>query len=168
MYGPICVFPRLNTSRGFQHSIRNFNTVVEVNESGDVVWSITFRASGGKGFPATKGHIKGSRNHEPELLENGNLLLALRVPHRFVELDRKSKTIVWQWEHPDGHQALMTNREANRLPNGNTLVSSQDRLYEVSREGEIVWQLNAPSRGDNRRKFHKAIRIAPDGKTYGG
>ncbi|MDP7666434.1 MAG: hypothetical protein QF738_00055, partial [Rhodospirillales bacterium] len=71
-------------------------------------------------------------------------------------------------EHPDGHEALQTNREANRLPNGNTLVSSQDRLYEVTRGGKIVWQLNAPPQGDNRRKFHKAIRIAPDGKTFGG
>lgn len=136
-------------------SIRNFNTVVEVSEDGDVVWSITFGAPGGKGFPATKGRIKGARNHEPELLENGNLLVALRNPHRFVELDRERKSIVWQWEHPDGHEALQTNREANRLPNGNTLVSSQDRLYEVTRDGEIVWQLNAPRQGDNRRKFHK-------------
>ena len=149
-------------------SIRNFNTVVEVNGSGDVVWSITFRASGGKGFPATEGQIKGAANHEPELLENGNILLALRRPHRFVEIDRESKTIVWQWEHPKGHKAIRTNREANRLPNGNTLVSSQDRLYEVTRDGEIVWQVNAPSGGNNRRKFHKAIRITPDGKAYGG
>ena len=44
----------------------------------------------------------------------------------------------------------------------------KDRLYEVTRDGEIVWQLNAPPRGDNRRKFHKAIRIAPNGKAYGG
>ncbi len=149
-------------------SIRNFNTVVEVNPTGEVVWSITFRASAGKGFPATEGSIKGAANHEPEVLENGNLLLALRRPNRFVEFDRQSATIVWQWEHPDGHKALRTNREANRLPNGNTLVSSQDRLYEVTHDGEIVWQVNAPRGGDNRRKFHKAIRIAPDGKAYGG
>jgi outer membrane protein assembly factor BamB len=149
-------------------SIRNFNTVVEVNKGGDVVWSITFRASVGKGFPATEGPIKGAANHEPEVLQNGNLLIALRRPHRFVELDRKTKSIVWQWQHPDGPRALKTNREANRLPNGNTLVSSQDRLYEVTRDGEIVWQVNAPPGGDNRRKFHKAIRIGPDGKAYGG
>jgi len=149
-------------------SIRNFNTVVEVDRGGQVVWSITFRSRGGKGFPATEGEIKGSANHEPELLDNGNLLLALRRPHRFVEVDRQNEYIVWEWQHPDGHRALRTNREANRLPNGNTLVSSQDRLYEVTRGGEIVWQVNAPTEGDNRRKFHKAIRIAPDGKRYGG
>ena len=148
-------------------SIRNFNTVVEVNQAGDVVWSITFRSKGDHGFPATEGNIKGVRNHEPELLENGNLLLCLRRPHRFVEIDRESKTVVWEWQHPDGHRGLKTNREANRLPNGNTLGSSQDRLYEVTPDGEIVWQVNAP-RGKQRRKFHKAIRIGTDGKTYGG
>lgn len=149
-------------------SIRNFNTVVEVDKGGDVFWSVTFRSRGGKGFPATDGPIKGAGNHEPELLENGNLLLALRKPHRYIEVDRESKTIVWKWSHPDGKRAMKTNREANRLPNGNTLVSSRDRLYEVTRDGEIVWQVNAPSGGKNRRKFHKAIRIGPDGTTHGG
>jgi hypothetical protein len=48
------------------------------------------------------------------------------------------------------------------------LVSSRDRLYEITRDGEIVWQVNAPRGGDNRRKFHKAIRIGPNGKAYGG
>ena len=101
-------------------------------------------------------------------MENGNLFVALRRPQRFVEIDRTRKTIVWEWEHPDGHRALKTNREANRLPNGNTLVSSQDRLYKVTRDGELVWQVNAPNSGQNRRKFHKAIRIGADGRAYGG
>lgn len=50
-----------------------------------------------------------------------------------------------------------------------TLGSAGDRLIGIAPDGAIVWQIHAPDGGHNIRKFHKAIRIAPDGKTaYGG
>ena len=69
----------------------------------------------------TRGQIVGVRNHEPEILENGNMLLALRRPNRFVEFNLDTQEVAWSWEHPGGGRELHTNREANRLPNGNTL-----------------------------------------------
>ncbi|MBM3153609.1 MAG: hypothetical protein FJZ96_15635 [Chloroflexi bacterium] len=150
-------------------SIRNFNTVVEVDPSGKVVWQITFRGHDKRIGLATEGKIVGVLNHEPEPLDNGHILLALRQPQRFVEIDRATGTEVWSWSHPDGDRALFLNREANRLPNGNTLGSAGDKLIEIAPDGTIVWQIHAPSGGQNERKFHKAIRIAPDGRTsYGG
>ena len=177
-------------------SIRNFNKIVEVNPSGKVVWEITFRGKidVGRNMKPTDGPIKGITNHEPEITPSGTLLLALRKPWRFVEIDRQTKTIVWQWAHPEGRKAMDVNRDANRLPNGNTLGTTADRIIEVSADGEIVWQLHAPESGSGKtagkgrgragsnkragkgkhvqqqteKKFHKVIRLSPDGKIFGG
>ena len=96
------------------------------------------------------------------------MLLALRRPNRFVEFDFETQQIVWSWEHPGGGRELRTNREANRLPNGNTHGSAGNKLIEIAPDGTIVWQMLAPAGGKNHRKFHKAIRIGADGKVHGG
>ena len=96
------------------------------------------------------------------------MLVALRRPNRFVEFDLETQEIIWSWSHPGGDRELRTNREANRLPNGNTLGSAGNKLIEIAPDGTIVWQMIAPPGGQNFRKFHKAIRIGADGKAYGG
>ncbi|MEG3618073.1 aryl-sulfate sulfotransferase [Magnetovibrio sp. PR-2] len=149
-------------------SMRNFNTVAEVGPNGRVVRDWTFKGKDKKTGLKTKGRIKGRANHEPEMLANGNMLLALRKPHRYLEFDTKTQEEVWSWSHPGGDKELSTNREANRLPNGNTLGSAGNKLVEVAPDGTIVWQIHAPRGGKNHRKFHKAVRIAPDGTAYGG
>ena len=149
-------------------SIRNFNTVTEVGPDGRVVQDWTFKGKNKRTGLQTHGKIKGMHNHEPEILENGNMLLALRRPNRFVEFNLETQDVVWSWEHPGGRRELRTNREANRLPNGNTLGSAGNKLLEIAPDGTIVWQMIAPSGGKNHRKFHKAIRIGADGKTFGG
>ncbi len=150
-------------------SIRNFNTVAEVGPDGRVVRDWTFHGKDKRTGVQTRGKIKGERNHEPEVLPNGNMLLCLRRPNRFVEFNMDTGEMVWSWAHPGGDRALRTNREANRLPNGNTLGSAGNKLIEIAPNGDIVWQMIAP-RGDSRnhRKFHKAIRLGVDGVIHGG
>jgi len=149
-------------------SIRNFNTIAEVDPDGNVVRDWTFRGKDKRTNVQTSGRIKGERNHEPELLGNGHMLVALRKPNRFIEFDLETQKIVWSWSHPGGEKELRTNREANRLPNGNTLGSAGNKLIEIAPDGTIVWQIIAPAGSRNHRKFHKAIRIGLDGKAYGG
>jgi len=149
-------------------SIRNFNTVAEVGPNGRVVRDWTFKAQDRRSGLRTHGKIWGERNHEPEILNNGNMLLALRNPHRFVEFNLETQELVWSWEHPDGQRELRTNREANRLPNGNTLGSAGNKLIEIAPDGTIVWQMITSGGSRNHRKFHKAIRIGADGTAYGG
>ncbi|WP_028583744.1 aryl-sulfate sulfotransferase [Desulfogranum mediterraneum] len=149
-------------------SMRNFNTVAEVGLDGRVVREWTFRGKDKRTGVQTHGKIRGERNHEPEILDNGNMLLALRRPNRFVEFNLETREIVWSWTHPGGGRELRTNREANRLPNGNTLGTAGNKIIEIGPDGTIVWQMLAPAGGKNHRKFHKAIRIGADGKAYGG
>lgn len=87
-------------------SPRNFNFVVEVDAKGAVVRTI------GEGFFSSQ--------HDPEMLPNGNMLVALQWrdrPHQAVEIDLKTGVIVWQFEVRDRNNVPV--RDANRLPNGN-------------------------------------------------
>lgn len=150
-------------------SMRNFNTVAEVGHNGRVIREWTFRGKDRRTGVQTDGKIEGERNHEPEMLDNGHMLLALRRPNRFVEFDLETQKVIWSWSHPGGERELELNREANRLPNGNTLGSAGNKLIEIAPDGTIVWQMIAAGGGDrNPRKFHKAIRRGVDGKAYGG
>ena len=57
-------------------------------------------------------------------------------------------------------------RDADRLPNGNTLITTASRLVEITKEGEIVWELKLkltefqPSQMP-KIGLYKAERIAP-------
>ena len=102
--------------------------------------------------------------HDPEIQPNGNILLANHDrPHRAVEFDPKTGKIVWQ---SAGFEKDATPvRDANRLPNGNTLITGSTKIVEVTAERKIVWQFtlkgitlvgqDAASRG-----FYKADRIS--------
>ncbi|MCJ7606163.1 MAG: hypothetical protein MUO19_09070 [Dehalococcoidales bacterium] len=77
-----------------------------------------------------------------------------------VELDPKTGKIVWQ--SPKFEQDVATPvRDANRLPNGNTLVTGSTEIIEVSPKGEIVWRLKLQgvSLQNLADGFYKADRI---------
>ena len=111
-------------------SLRNFNFVVEVDPQGSVVSTI------GEGVFETQ--------HDPQVLSNGNILVANqgRPPagfHQAVEIDPTTGKIVWQ--SPGFEKWTLPVRDANRLPNGNTLITGSTKIVEVTPDGNIVWQL---------------------------
>ncbi|MBM2831233.1 MAG: hypothetical protein HW414_285 [Dehalococcoidia bacterium] len=131
-------------------SPRNFNFVIEVNPQGSVVRTI------GEGIFQAQ--------HDPEVLPNGNILVANhRVPHRAVELDPKTGNVVWQSQ---GFEREVTPvRDADRLPNGNTLITGTTKIVEVTARGEVVWQLTLKGvtfagREASGLGFYKADRIS--------
>lgn len=132
-------------------SPRNFNFIVEVDSKGSVVRTI------GEGILEYQ--------HDPEILSDGNILVANHViPHQAIEIDPKTSRVVWK---SAGFKRDITPvRDANRLPNGNTLITGTTRILEVTAEGKTVWQLSLkgvifetpkerPARG-----FYKAERIS--------
>jgi hypothetical protein len=111
-------------------SLRNFDFIAEVDNRGSVVRII--------------GDVILESPHDPEFLANGYIMVAnqLRPPrgvHSAVEIDPEMNKIVWQFPIQD--RRIWPVRDANRLPNGNTLITGTTKLIEVTREGEIVWQL---------------------------
>lgn len=100
--------------------------VVEVDPKGSVV--------------RTYGEGIFKSQHDPEMLPDGNILVANQdLPHRAVEIDTKTGKIVWQ--SAGFTKDNIPVRDADRLPNGNTLITGTTKIVEVNTNGEIVWQL---------------------------
>jgi len=110
-------------------SLRNFNLTVEVNPNGAVVWQYDWSSVG-------------QNPHEPEILPNGNILVCLHPrPYQVVEINPKTNNIVWKYIFQD-HGNLGTNRDADRLPNGNILINDGIKIIEITPAKEIVWQIS--------------------------
>lgn len=166
-------------------SLRNFDIFAEIDKQGNVVTEIKLPVPGTK-IPSKiaanqkkiyrgKGPMPVARPHDPEIQANGNLL----IPHTgvagmLVETDPKGQRQLWQkiWLPDTGIYVI---RDANRLPNGNILITSGIRLLEISPDKQVVWQMKLAKAGEKKGKridlahmLYKAIRIAPDGTAFGG
>ncbi len=180
-YCPICIE---DTSRGgardWSHSnsihfyeadstillnVRNLNTFLMIAyPSGEVLWAC--------GDAGTFGGGLFHHPHDAELLPNGHVVLFDNDLHgedpmvtRALELavDPAAQTaeVAWQWR--DEKLLDPIRGDANRLPNGNTLVTAAEegRVIEVNPSGEKVWEmlLKHPKPGWHYT-FYKAERIA--------
>lgn len=70
---------------------------------------------------------------------------------RILEIDPVSKEVVWQYTGVDSDAPSWSFNSsfissARRLPNGNTLIDEgmNGRIFQVTREGEIVWEYINP------------------------
>ncbi|MFH1789224.1 MAG: aryl-sulfate sulfotransferase [Candidatus Altiarchaeota archaeon] len=133
-------------------SPRNFNMLVEVDPKGEVI-----RTIGGS-------YLK--RQHDPEILDNGNILLANHdTPHEILELNPETDEIIWRYTISD--QKMWPVRDANRLDNGNTLITGATAILEVTPDKETVWKLKLKgglfqAKQAAERGFYKAERIPPN------
>ncbi len=140
-------------------SIRHTNTIAVVDPAArSVPWALS-------------GNWR--RQHDPELLANGNILLldnmATAHASRAVELDPFTQQTVWQFtgsEQTPFH--TRTCGTAKRLANGNTLLTESDygRAIEVTPGGEIVWEFVSPHRageqGELVATLFELIRVPAD------
>jgi hypothetical protein len=107
--------------------------------------------------------------HLPTMVENGNILIfdngVLREYTRILELNPMTEEIVWEYvADPPGSFYSPTKGSAQRLPNGNTFVCDADngRAFEVTRDGEIVWEwLNPATKSNHRVQIYRMMRLPP-------
>jgi hypothetical protein len=93
--------------------------VIEYDDAGKKIWELDFAS----GFP-----VRVSR------LESGNTLVVTQNESQVLEY-RTDKSIAWQFT------AGGTVSDAQRMPNGNTLVSVMDgQILEVNPTGKVVWR----------------------------
>ena len=137
-------------------SFRNISTVVMINQqTGAIYWRL--------GAPPLSGQ------HAPYMLANGNVLLFDNGPHRLdatfpfsrvLEIDPATKEIVWKFQ-----EAIPSNffspriSNARRLPNGNTLIDEGwfGRFFEVTPEGDVVWEYVNPYFGGPPKAQSNAV-----------
>jgi len=108
-----------------------------------------------------QGELEGP--HDATLLDNGHLLIfdngVRRKWSRVVEVDPLSGAIVWEYRAPNPADFYTAARgAAQRLANGNTLIteSNEGHAFEVTPEGEIVWEFHVPHLD---QKGHRATII---------
>jgi len=109
------------------------------------------------------------RPHNPTLLENGNILVfdngKRRTYSRIIELNPLTEQIVWSYESRPPEQFHSKVRgSCQRLPNGNTLIteSNKGRVFEVTPDGDIVWEFYNPRMNmkfKTRRAIYRMTRI---------
>lgn len=97
--------------------------------------------------------------HDGTVLENGNILVfdngLARGWSRVIELDPIAKKIVWEYKAARPTDFFSVARGAcQRFPNGNTLITNSDhgQAFEVTPEGEIVWEFLNPLGDDQGRR----------------
>ena len=128
-------------------SYRPTSTVVRISRStGKILWKL--------GPPTVAGQ------HAPTRLANGNILIFDNGVHRLddslpysrvIEVDPATNRIVWKYQDKPAWNFFSPRMgNAQRLPNGNTLITeaSFGRLFEVTRDGEIVWEYINPFFGE--------------------
>ena len=103
--------------------------------------------------------------HDARELENGNILVFDNGNHRpgpgpsysrVVEMDGQSGEIVWTYQgNPPSDFFSSVAGGSERLSNGNTFIceSLTGRLFEVTPEGEIVWEYVSPFRKHTQGKY---------------
>jgi Arylsulfotransferase (ASST) len=124
-------------------SYRPTSTVVRISrKTGKIAWKL--------GPPTVAGQ------HAPTLLGNGNVLIFDNGVHRLddsmpysrvIEINPATNEIVWKYQDKPGWNFFSPRMgNAQRLPNGNTLIteSSSGRIFEVTKDGEVVWEYVNP------------------------
>jgi len=106
--------------------------------------------------------------HHPTMLQNGHILvfdngLFTRNYSRVLELDPVTESIVWEYkaEAPEDFYTSIGG-SAQRLPNGNTLIceTNKARAFEVTQEGEVVWEwLNPVIKRFRRETVYRMMRL---------
>jgi hypothetical protein len=120
-----------------------------------------------------------SSQHNPTWLETGKILVfdngSRRNFSRVIEIDRASNQVTWEYTgSPRDAFFSMNVSGAQRLANGNTLITEgrSGRLFEVTPEGEIVWEYINPHevthRGQRSRAVFRSYRYAPDSPEIAG
>ena len=139
-------------------SSRNQDAVFKVwRDSGDIAWKL-----GENGDFTLPSDAHFYHQHDPAVLDDGTILMfdnglaGIRESSRALQLaideDKMSVEVVWQY-NPSPKIFAPIWGDADRLPNGNTLVvfgqrstSKRSRIVEVAPSGDEVWGLILPER----------------------
>jgi len=139
-------------------SCRNIDTIGVIDRDTDkVVWAY------GPGVL--------DKQHMPTMLPGGTILIfdngTSAGRSRILELDPLTEEIVWEYQADPPESFFSSSRGASeRLPNGNTFItdSNSGRLFEVTPEGETVWEFFTPDYGQNgkRQPLYRALRYSKE------
>ena len=137
-------------------------------ETGKFIWELQDRKWGGQ--------------HDPRLLDNGHITLFANGSEqvgpefsRVLEIDPARGDIVWTYSGTPLDTFYSSRISgAQRLVNGNTFICEgrHGRLFEVTSDGDIVWEFISPHqnvRSDGiTRQIFRSLRYGADSSEIGG
>jgi hypothetical protein len=157
------------------YSVRHLSRIIKIDyATGDITWSMGFDMPSGD---ADFGDDLFSFQHSPEVLPNGNILLydnGNRRGHTYCEPEEPFSsaielavdpyapdpvTVVWRYDHPFSGAV----GDADRLPNGNTLVTggANGHIMEVTPDGTVVWELSGVSPLTDMYRAERVLSLYP-------
>jgi len=103
--------------------------------------------------------------HNPQWLGDDAVLVADSENDRVVELHQQpngSWTVAWSAISANGIQFDWP-RDADRLPNGNTLVldTRNNRVVEITKAGDVVWSASIPEQGYDAERGGTEYPVGP-------
>ena len=124
-------------------SFRNISTVGIIDKNtGQWTWKLDYNTL--------------AQQHDPSMLDNGNVLIYDNgthrknhsMPHsRVIEVSTTTSEIVWSYTDTPLYNFFSPYISgARRLPNGNTLITEGmfGRIFQVTPEKEVVWEFINP------------------------
>ena len=147
----------INNGSAFLLSPRNIDQVMLVNRStNQTEWIL-----GKEGNTEIINH-----QHNPVLLDDDpvTVLVADSENDRIIEYERTDSG----WNETWLVEGLSWPRDADRLPNGNTIIasSSGQRVLEVTPQGEVVWEFDIPKEPYDIERLQ--LGDEPTGPTMAG
>jgi hypothetical protein len=115
------------------------NRVIVVNPQGNIIWQYGQGGKSGRGFNLLNVPVFAIQ------LPYGNFLITDQGNNRIIEVEPRSKAVVWSYGPTSGLGALNSPNSAELLPNRNILIADENnnRVIEINRAGQIVWQFNS-------------------------
>ena len=82
-----------------------------------------------------------------------------RANSRVLEINPLTLQLVWSYAGPKFYSSNISG--AQRLPNGNTLITegASGRMFEVTKEGKIVWEYIYPDFGGGSNNVYRAVQL---------
>ena len=111
--------------------------------------------------------------HQPTVLPDGSMLVfdnqGMGEASAVIQFDPATREVSWFYSGDEENPFYSVGvGSCQRLPNGNTLITESmfGRAFEVTPEGEIVWEYYSPYRaGENSEliaTLHEAFRVSAD------
>lgn len=146
-------------------SLRNFNLLAEIDANGKLI----------------KKHGEGKLyyTHDPELLSDGNILVASQPPlencdtpkekpdtsitlYSASEINLNSDELIWKYANDifGSVDIKEVARGVQRLPNGNTLITGTSKIVEITKDGKTVWLVSISNGKDSKdnKSVYKSVR----------
>lgn len=138
-------------------SPRNHDKVVFIHQSKGIMYNRTLGED--------DNHSILYEQHNPDYIPSNkggpSILVADSENNRVVEYQRINSSWVQTWQWSTDRTAWP--RDADRLPNGNTLIteSNSNRIVEIDQQGSIVWSITVDTP-------YEAERLQTGGESSGG